>query len=276
MSRYSPLELAEAFIRTGELSDALDALNAHIEADPTDEAALRLRSAVLMRLPGEANARAALDDLQRVTTPTAEDFVQQSIIWQMGLDNWEQALMMTEQAYARAAQDERIAERLLMLYEHQGEYHRARDLCAEQPRNWRWLQLAGDLAQRTEDYAAAIEWYTEALDDLTHKLDTVDNPIARNIMGMICGSRATVLLKAGRLPDAQTDFETTAEIFKTDLSYSLMVGVTLALQGRIDEAGALCGSILEDEPAFAAVLREQAVIYPKLEALLEQLGINEG
>ena len=63
MTRYSPIELAEAFIRTGELADALDALNPHLEAQPNDETALRLRAAVLMRLPGED-----LEELNREET----------------------------------------------------------------------------------------------------------------------------------------------------------------------------------------------------------------
>ncbi|MBZ0278924.1 MAG: tetratricopeptide repeat protein, partial [Anaerolineae bacterium] len=44
---YSPMQLAEAFIKTGELTDALDALNQQLETVPQDDYARRLRSQVL-------------------------------------------------------------------------------------------------------------------------------------------------------------------------------------------------------------------------------------
>ena len=40
---YSPLQLAQAFIKTGEIEDALDALNQHLEATPSDDETRRLR-----------------------------------------------------------------------------------------------------------------------------------------------------------------------------------------------------------------------------------------
>ena len=272
MSPYSPLQLAEAFIRTGELADALDALNPHLEANPNDEAALRLRAAVLMRLPGEDYARAALADLARLPEPTAEDFVQQSIIWQMGLGDWQQAVTMTEQAHALAKGDERTAERLLMLYEQTGNLDAARKLVAEQPQNWRWLQLAGDMAQKAGDYGAAAETYTQALVDLEAKLDAEQNAITRNIKGMIVGSRAAAYLKAGQPEAAETDYHAAARYLPTDLSYSLMAGIAAALQGQQERALTLCQSVLNDEPALIDMLREQAAIHPQLEALVDQLN----
>lgn len=273
MSPYSPLQLAEAFIRTGELADALDALNPHIEANPNDEAALRLRAAVLMRLPGENHARAALEDLNRITAPTSEDFVQQSIIWQMGLGDWQQAMLMTEQARARTNTDERIAERLLMLYEHTGNLNKAKALIHEQPQNWRWLQLAGDLAQKAADYDAAKTAYTQALTDLEAKLSAAQNAITHNIKGMILGSRAAAFLKLGQPKNAEADYIAAAEFLSTDLSYSLMAGVAAALDGQHEQAYALCQSVLRDEPQLAELLREQVAVYPKIAPLVERLGL---
>ncbi len=273
MSSYSPLQLAEAFIRTGELADALDALNPHLEANPTDEAALRLRAAVLMRLPGEDYARAALADLNQLTEPTAEDFVQRSIIWQMGLGDWQQDVVATEQARTLASTDERIAERLLMLYEHTGNITQARALIGEQPQNWRWLQLAGDLAQKAADYEAATTHYTQALTDLDAKLSAAQNAITRNIKGMIVGSRAAAYLKLGQPENAVTDYLTAAEHLPTDLSYSLMAGVAAALGGQLEQAHNLCRSVLDDEPQLTPMLREQAAVYPQISMLLGRLGL---
>lgn len=273
MSPYSPLQLAEAFIRTGELADALDALNPHIEANPTDEAALRLRAAVLMRLPGEDYARAALADLERLTEPTAEDFVQQSIIWQMGLGDWQQAMVMTEQARQLASTDERIAERLMMLYEQTGKIDQARALVGEQPQNWRWLQLAGDLAQKTADYEAAAQSYTQALAELEAKLGASHNAVTRNIKGMLVGSRAAAYLRSGQAKNAEADYLAAAEYLPTDLSYSLMAAVAAALDGELERAYMLCRSVLDDEAQLAGMLREHVPLYPQLAPLLERLGL---
>jgi Flp pilus assembly protein TadD len=273
MSRYTPIELAEAFIRTGELADALDSLNPYLDANPNDAIALRLRASVLMRLPGENYARAALADIDKLDPKTADDYVQQSVIWQMGLANWTQAVNSTEQAHQLALNNDRITERLLMLYDQIGELDKARTLLATLPQTWRWLQLAGDLSQKAHDSNTAIDRYTEALLLVEHKLDTVNNPIARNILGMIVGSRAVAQLEAGRLEAAEFDYRATADMFPTDLSYSLMVGVSLALQDKIDEAVLLCRSVLQDEPPLETMLRERVAAYPVLNLLLERLGL---
>jgi Flp pilus assembly protein TadD len=274
MTRYSPIELAEAFIRTGELSDALDVLNPHLEAHPTDETALRLRAAVLMRLPGEDHARAALADLDQLDTKSADDYIQESIIMQMGLGDWSQAVRATEQAHQLAPNDERISERLLMLYEEVGQLDKAQELIERLPQTWRWLQLAGDLAQKALRFDTAIEHYNKALQLLAQKMDTVDNAIARNIKGMILSGRAAALLEVRQLSAAEADYRTVADLFPKDLSYSLLVGITLALQGKIDEAVMICRSVLEDEPTLEIMLREKVVGHPTLGVLMKRLGIN--
>ncbi len=274
MTRYSPIELAEAFIRTGELSDALDALNPHLEANPTHEIALRLRAAVLMRLPGEDHARAALADLDKLQAKTADDYVQESVVWQLGLGDWSQAIKSTEQAHQLSPNDERITERLLTLYDQVGELDKAQALIATLPQTWRWLQLAGDLAQKAHQPELAIEHYNKAMVLLEDKLDTIHNPIAQNIMGMLTGNRAATQLAAGRFPAAEFDYRAASDVFPTDLSYSLMIGITLALQGKIDEAVMLCRNVLEDEPTLEIMLREKAEEYPALKSLLERLGMD--
>lgn len=273
MARYSPIELAEAFIRTGELADALDALNPHLETNPNDEAALRLRAAVLLRLPGEDYARAALADIDKLDPKTADDYVQQSVIWQMGLGDWMQAVRATEQAHLLTPDDDRITERLLMLYDQVGELDKARTLLATLPKTWRWLQLAGDLAQKAPDPLSAIDHYNEALSLLELKMDTGSNPIVRNIVGMIMSGRAAAYLQTGQFAAAGTDYRTVADIFPKDLGYSLMVGITLALQNQLDEAAVLCRSVLQDEPPLEAMLREKEAAYPALKPLLVQLGL---
>lgn len=273
MARYSPIELAQAFIRTGELADALDALNPHLEANPNDAIALRMRASVLMRLPGEDHARAALADIRKLDSKTADDYIQESVIMQMGLADWSAAVKATEQAHQLAPEDDRISERLMTLYDQVGEVDKARTLLATLPQTWRWLQLAGDLAQKSHEPDTAIERYSESLALLQQKLDTENNPIARNVMGMIVSSRAAAQLEAGHLTAAEADYSLVADIFPTDLSYALMVAITYALQDKLDDALWLCQTTLRDEPSLAAMLQERAVTYPALNPLLERLGL---
>jgi Flp pilus assembly protein TadD len=273
MSPYSALQLAEAFIRTGELADALEALNSHLDTQPDDQEALRLRASVLMRLPGADYARAAMADLNAVSDKSEDDYVQESVIWQLGLGDWGQAVTATEQAHGLALDDERITERLLMLYEQVGEIEKAQKLISELPESWRWLQLAGDLALRTHQAETAIEHYNKALVLLESKMDTVGNPIAQNIAGMIVGSRANAYLEADQFANAEADYRAAAEAFPKDLSYALMVGITLALQGKADEAVSLCKSVLRDEPSLVEMLREKVGVYPALKALMGRLGM---
>ena len=168
----------------------------------------------------------------------------------------------------------RITERLLMLYDQVGEIDKAQAVIATLPQTWRWLQLAGDLAQKVHQSETAIEHYTQALRLLEQKMDTANNAIARNIKGMIVGSRAASELEAGELAAAQVDYQMVADIFPKDLSYSLSVGITLALQDKMDEAVLLCRSVLQDEPTLEMTLREKAAVYPALKMLMERLGIG--
>ena len=75
------------------------------------------------------------------------------------------------------------------------------------------------------------------------------------------------------LAAAEFDYRATADVFQTDLSYSLLVGITLALQDKVDEAVLLCRSVLQDEPPLETLLRERAAAYPALKPLLERLGL---
>ncbi len=168
---YNPLQLAEAFIRTGELSDALEALQNHLDANSADDNARRLRVSVLRRLPDEKHYRAALDDLDQLSSQTADDWVQRSILLQ-GLADWAGANAAMEQARILSPDDERITERYVLTLEKCGKPVEARALLDTLPRTWRWLQIAADLAQRMGDEDAALKAYTAALAHLEAKLDT--------------------------------------------------------------------------------------------------------
>ncbi len=174
----SSLELAEAFIHAGELTDALATLNTLLVDNPADDDARRLRAAILLRLPGKAEA--VLNDLDQLTRRTVEDEVQRSIVYQNRQD-WAQARDTMEKAYAMRPDDEWIVERYITTLEMSGQLDRARQLVAHQPLTWRWLQIAGDLASRDGQPQTAFAHYQAAIQHLETRMDTVNNPIAANL-----------------------------------------------------------------------------------------------
>jgi len=188
---YNALQLAEAFIRAGELADALDALQTHLDANPADDASRRLRVSILRRMPDESHYRAALDDLDHLSSLTADDWVQRSILLQ-GLNDWSGANTAMEQARHLAPDDERITERYLLTLEKSGQNGDALALLESLPQTWRWLQTAGDIAQRMGDTEAALKHYTAALAHLEARLDTANNAFAANLKEVLLLKRESL------------------------------------------------------------------------------------
>jgi tetratricopeptide (TPR) repeat protein len=181
---YHPLQLAEAFIRTGELEEALEALGTHLKAHPEDDETRRLRISVLRRMDTVRHYHAALADLDALSTVTTADEVQRSILLQV-LGEWQAANAAMERAHALAPDDDRITERYLLTLERSGSPEKARDVLRTLPPTWRWLQIAGDLAQRMGDSAAAVECYNGALAQLEEKLDTNASAFAANLKAVL-------------------------------------------------------------------------------------------
>lgn len=263
---YTPLQLAEAHLRMGELADALAALDAYL-AETRDDAALRLRAAVRLRLSGEAALRGALADLDALAAPNAADWLQRSVVWQH-LGDWNAAADAALNAAAMQPGDERIAERTLLTLEMSGRPDEAAALLARMPRTWRWLQLGGDWAGRQGDWAAAFDDYSAALDHLHTVLDAGSNPLAASLRGTLAAARAGAALNLGEYPQAAQDFRLAAETFPRDLGLALMQAVALRLAGEGAEAARLCQAVLKDAPHLRELLRDQITRWPELKDLL--------
>ncbi len=188
---YSPMQIAEAFVRTGELADALDVLNPHLDQHPDDDEARRLRAAILRRTGGEGDLQTALDDLNALKAPTTDDEVERSILLQ-GMEDWAGANAAMEKAHTLRPDDERITERYLLTLEKSGQAEQAQALLDRLPKSWRWLQSAGDLAQRQGNRTRAAELYTAALADLMAKMDTDHNAFAANLRQVLILKHETV------------------------------------------------------------------------------------
>ncbi|MEZ4671210.1 MAG: hypothetical protein R3E39_25165 [Anaerolineae bacterium] len=181
---YSPLQLADAFIQTGELADALDALNTHLEANNNDDDARRLRAAVLLRLPDAQHLHAALADINDLENLQVDDFVQQSVILQK-MGDVSAACAAMQHAHELSPLDERITERFVELLARCGQLHTASQLVAAQSPTWRWLQLAGDLERDKGDEMAAAHHYAAAAAHLESQMDTHNDAVAANLKSIL-------------------------------------------------------------------------------------------
>ncbi|MBI5671014.1 MAG: tetratricopeptide repeat protein [Chloroflexi bacterium] len=242
---YSLLQVAEAFIRTGELADALDMLNQQLNADPGDDTARRLRAAVLLRLPldGDDHLLAALDDLDALAQPDADDYVQRSIICQRRND-WPGALRAMQQARVLKPGDERVAARLLELLLRSGQHDEARALLDTLPRTWRWLERAGDLAAEDGDPAGAAQAFTAALDHLRGQMDTDGNRIGANLKLGLLAKRAAANLAAGLLDAAEADYALLESLLPGDAAFTFGRGLVLARRGDSAGGAARCHAAL--------------------------------
>lgn len=239
---YSPLELAEAFIKTGELADALDALGQHLENTPDDETARRLRAAVALRT---GDLALALADLDALPAPTADDQTRRSVILER-MGDTDGAVAAMEAARVLNPDDERQAERLLQLLLKRGEVDRARALIDSRPPTWRWLQWAGDLSAQAGDHAAAVEGYSAALEQLNAQFDLSANASAAAIKARLLLARADCYRQSGQIGQAEADYRTAQTIIPTDPMIPFNLGLLAAERGDLDAALALCREAFAD------------------------------
>jgi tetratricopeptide (TPR) repeat protein len=158
---HSPMELAAAYIRAGELADALDALNEHLTNDPGDDDARRTRVEVRLRLGGERHWTAALDELAALSETTAADHYTRSVLLErLGrLDEAQSAARAAVDVAADEAFRGKAVDRLLDLAHKRGDADGALRVALEND----WAGRAGDAALALDDAQAAYDHYTEAL-----------------------------------------------------------------------------------------------------------------
>ncbi len=210
---YSPLERADAFIRAGELSDALDALNEHLTHNPADDDVRRLRVQVVLRLDAPAYLRSGLDDLDALTSPTPQDAYTRSVLLEK-LGDLPAALAAARAATQTpdTAAQSRATERLLGLLQKHGETEAALQLALEND----WVQWVANMALELADAHTAIDYYTQALARVG-KLKTVTAAaIAENIRGRVLLKRAAAYAQDGQPEKAEADYAAAAAIIPDD------------------------------------------------------------
>jgi len=208
------MELAVAFIRAGELTDALDALDEQVANEPDDVDARRTRAEVLLRLGGAAHWEKALADIEAVGTPTAADHYMRSVL--LGRLGRTEAARDAAQAAVDAAADDvfrgKAAARLLDLTQQLGDAAGALEIAREHD----WAGRAAEAALALGDAAAAYEYYTEALARAEKLEGTIADEIAANIRARVRLGRAGAALRAGMLDEAEADYAAAGAVIPDD------------------------------------------------------------
>jgi tetratricopeptide (TPR) repeat protein len=243
---YTPLQLAQAFIQTGELQDALDALNQHLDANPADDDARRLRAQVLMRLRRPEDLATALSDLQQLGTSSTEDRLNLAILLQQSGD-YQAASETLAQLHADDPQDERIAERYFWNLMAQPDYKQAAKLLDAMPHTSNWLTKAGDLATEDGHEDEAPAHYTEAIKQLGVEFDlSVDN-FARPIHANLLMARAQAYATMGKFHEASEDYAAAQAVMPDDPLIGFWHSFVLAELGHIQEAVVMCRLAMETQ-----------------------------
>ena len=236
---YTPLQMAEAFIHAGELSDALDAL----DQQPGDEAR-RLRAAVLLRLD---QPQAALAELAQVATPTAQDHVQRSVMLERGGD-MDGALAAMQAARGMQPENERMTERVLNLLLARNDLQAALALVREQPRTWRWLQWEGDVLVLLGDDQKATAHYGLALAQLEAQHDPAAVRYVTPALARLLLARAHAYRRLDDLDSAEAHYTAAAQLVPDEPAIPFYHGLLLAQRGDAAGALALCREALEAAP----------------------------
>jgi tetratricopeptide (TPR) repeat protein len=262
---HTPIELAEAFIQTGELGDALDALCQHLEANPDDADARRLRASVLLHLPD--HAREALADLDALTVTTADDLLLKAQTFE-ALGEPEAAFTAIEQAWT-AHHDPRSAELLLRALFRRGETNRALELLADLPKSWKWLGWSGDFYALKGDNAIASEHFCSALDQLDQ---AEKNALTEMQKATLLLKRAEAYRRLKRYVEAEADYRAAEAIVPSDPMISFNRGLMIFEQGNLRAALPLCRDALDHAPeGLHDHMRRVLTTDPRYKALVQAL-----
>ncbi len=259
---YTPMELASVFIQTGELRDALDALNQHLTDSPEDGEGLRLRAQVLARLPQTTDWTAAIADLKALRDPGLDDIFLHSVLHER-LGDYDQALAILTQSGA-ALESARMVERRVYLLQKRGDPAAALALVAQQAQTWRWQEWAGDLALQSAVYETAIAHYNAALASVPVFGDT---RWTESIRARLLLARAEAALKLNNFDAAERDYTEAERLIPGDPMIVFNRGIIAAQRGDLDTAQQLCRAALAKAgSSLAARMHALLADYPELRA----------
>lgn len=242
---YSPMELAEVFIKTGELDDALEALNQQLRNEPKDEKARRLRASVLSRFDDPKHLENALHDLQQIASQTREDYIQQSVIYAR-LEKPEDAIRVMHTAHQQLPDDERILERLVELMMDARQYDEVIELLKQAPQTWRWLMRQADAYAFNNHPDDALSALNLAQQHLLTIFPDLLSPVSRNSMARIHVARGQVYMTLNNLDAAESDFKDAQYHIPNDATITFNIGLIYALKDNMSKAKRYCQKALDN------------------------------
>lgn len=246
---YTPMQLAEAFLKTGELDDALDALNQQLIDQPEDDTARRLRVQVLMRLGTAQHLADAQTDIENITDKTATDWQTASIVAEKA-GKRDDAVAAIHEARALNPDDERLTERLLDLLLRAEKHDAALTLVREQERTWRWLEREGDVLVLLGDDMLATARYGLVLAQLENFKDTMREDYWQAFRARALLARAHAYRRLGHTDSAREHYQAAQAIVGTDdVSIQFNLGILQALDGDLEAAKATCKAAYDAAPA---------------------------
>lgn len=162
---YTALQLANAFLQTGELADArqalADYLSIAVSSDPDYEAIIRLWLDLLAH-GGEADQRLATSEYDRLPHFSSPDYIKRAML-HYRLGELSLARGILEMALVTIPDDDRLCESLLFIYKKMGDSQAGLSLIKTLPKKWVWSRWAGDFAMIARDFDLAIAHYSEAI-----------------------------------------------------------------------------------------------------------------
>lgn len=266
---YTPMELAQAFIKTGEIDDALEALNQQLSAAPDDQTARRLRAEVLARRPDAASLRAAIEDLNGLDQQEPTDLLRIAGLFER-LGEVDAALSLIHKARSLYPDDVRLTEREILLLIGQGGHAAALEIIAQQPQAWQWMQLAGDASVRAGQYPQAVDYYTQAITQLAARLTDDESAWANGMRARLLLARASARLKLGALDAADADYVAAGTLIAADPMIQFNRAVIIALRGDLQSAKTVIRSVYEQaSPALRDVMRADLEQDARLAGMLD-------
>jgi len=245
------MQLAEAFLKTGELDDALEALNQQLEQEANDDEARRLRIQVLLRLNSAENLQIAQADIKKLSSPTAEDYQIASIVQERS-GNLDAAIQAMNQARELNINDERLTERLLELMIANQSYQDALALIRQQEQTWRWLEREGDVLVLMGDDTMATARYGLVLAQLAEFEGQMRKDYLNALKARVYLARAHAYRRLEQIETATEHYQAAKQLLPDDPTIDFNLGLLTFLNGDLEAAVQQCKDALERASAHLA------------------------
>jgi len=252
---YSNMQLAEVFIKTGELDDALEALNNQLNDQPNDDTARRLRADVLLRLAQPDQLKQAIHDLDKLKDKSVDDYVQQSVIYER-MEQMDNAITAMKKALDLKPDNERLLERLIELLTQEKQYSVALQHLEDAPQTWRWLMRQADIYTLNNQPEQALKALNRAQTHLQVMFPELIAPVSRNTMAQINIARGHVYMTLEDYASAEDDFKDALYYIPDDATIEFNLGLVYALTDRLDLAIKQCQRALDKTTLF---LKEELI-----------------